>query len=158
MAIYIEKYLLLHPLICGDEFLKGQIGIRFENFGVSAILQALYAERGFGCGICRCNCAFGAQQQQACGHIARNFFSDALGFACAFLLDAMQPGELAFLRAQFFDYALHRSGHERGGIIFACFRGGPISAGIGFMLAQKFANGAPYEQHATDYDYERCAN
>jgi hypothetical protein len=62
------------------------------------------------------------------------------------------------LRAQFFDYALHRSGHERGGIIFACFRRGPISAGIGFLLAQKFADGAPDEQDATDYDYERRAD
>ena len=67
--------------------------------------------------------AGGADQQKAGGHVARDFFGEALGFLRALLREQVQPRQFLFLRAQFFDHALHGRGHE-GRSVFG--------AGLGF--------------------------
>src|SRR4030088_2648219 len=47
--------------------------------------------------------------QQARGHIAGDFFAEALGSSGAFLLNAMQPLQFLLLIAELLDDALHGS-------------------------------------------------
>ena len=51
------------------------------------------------------------------------FFAESLGVFGAFLFDAMQALQFFFLLPQFLDDALHRRGHERGGIFHSRSRG-----------------------------------
>ena len=91
----------------------GQIRVGAENVFVGAVTQGLNSERLFRRGIRRSDRACRAHEQQPGGHVARDFFGDALRLAGTFLLDAMQPGEFAFLGAQFLDNTLHGRCDER---------------------------------------------
>ena len=98
-----------------------EIGVGAENFAIGAITQRAHGQSFFGGGIGGTDGTGGIDQQQASGHVARDFFGEAFGFLGALLGQKVQTGELLFLRAQLFDHTLHGRSHESGGV----FRAGP---------------------------------
>ena len=96
-----------------------EIGVGAENFAIGAITQRAHGQSFFGGGIGGTDGAGGIDQQQASGHVARDFFGEAFGFLGALLGQKVQTGELLFLRAQLFDHTLHGRSHESGGVFRA---------------------------------------
>ena len=94
-----------------------QIGIGAEDFLVRAVAHRAGAESAFRRGIGGADRAGGVDEQKASGHVARDFFGEPLGFLRALLGEQVQPRQFLFLRAQFFDHALHRRRHECGWVL-----------------------------------------
>src|SRR5258706_15532861 len=83
-----------------------------ESFAVAPESQTANTQNLLRSGIRAGNNPGGVNDQQAGGHIARDFFAKTLGMSGALLFDAVQPPQLLLLLAELLDHALHRGGHE----------------------------------------------
>ena len=97
----------------------GEIGVFAEGFAVAAEAEAVNAEGLFGGGIGAGDDAGGVDDQQAGGHVAGDFFAEALGLFGAVFFDFVEALEFFFLCAEFLNDALHGGGHEGVGIFCA---------------------------------------
>ncbi len=132
-----------------------QVGIGAENFLVRAVAQSSNAQRFFRRWIGGADRSRGVHEQQARGHVASYFLREPLGFLRALLGQQMQAGQFFFLRSQFFDHALHGSGHECRSVFGIGLWAGPINIGRARTVAQDFANQNGEQRYAQQKDREQ---
>ncbi len=117
---------------------SGQRACFARRFAEAAKYQAFNAQRLFGSGIGAGDQAIGADHNQACGHIARDFFTEASGIFGAFTFCFVKALQLFFLFAKFQNDRLHGGGHKCRHVFRARNR-----IVFGNFVATGLAEGAP---------------